>query len=99
LASALVGRWDEALEWAEDSVQRTGSQVGYGVLAAALAEAGRIPEAREAYGELLKRAPSLDPSQFSSLAESVAPDAARARTIAAALSRAAGLAEGESFGQ
>jgi adenylate cyclase len=92
LACALLGRWDEALEAAEESVQRTGGQVGYAVLAAALAEAGRVEAARAAYAELLRRAPQLDPSQFQALAEAVAPDAGRARAVAQALQRAAGLA-------
>jgi tetratricopeptide (TPR) repeat protein len=90
-ACALLGRWEEALESAEESVQRTGSQVGYAVLAAALAFAGRSGEARAAYDELLRRAPGLDPAQFRALTASFAPDAGRARAIEQALYRAAGL--------
>jgi adenylate cyclase len=90
-ACALLGRWEEALESSEESVQRTGSQVGYAVLAAALAFAGRTGEARAAYDELLRRAPGLDPAQFRALAGSFAPDAGRARAIEQALYRAAGL--------
>ncbi len=91
LACALLGRWDEALEAAQDSVQRTGSQVGYAVLAAALAERGRLEEARAAYAELERRTPGLDPARFENLAATVAPDAERARALAAALALAAGF--------
>jgi adenylate cyclase len=91
LACALLGRWEEALESAEESVQRTGTQVGYAVLAAALAEAGRAGEARAAYDELLRRAPGLDPTRFPALARAVAPDLERGRAFEEALCRAAGL--------
>jgi len=97
LACALLGRWGEALEAAEDSVQRMGSQVGYAVLAAALAEAGRPDAARAAYDELLRRAPGLDPAQFRALVASLAPEAERARAIEQALYRASGL-EASDFG-
>ena len=96
LACALLGRWDEALESAEESVQRTGTQVGYAVLAAALAEAGRAGEARAAYDELLRRAPGLDPVHFHALAASVAPDEGHARRIEQALYRAARLEASDS---
>jgi adenylate cyclase len=91
LACALLGRWDEALEAAEDSVGRTGSQVGHAVQAAALAHAGRTQDAQIAYAELLKRTPGLDPSVFRRLADAVAPDAERAQAVVTALHRAAGL--------
>ena len=89
LACAMLGRWDEALEAAESSVQRTGSQVGYAVLCAALAQAGRLEEAHDAWQELSSRSRGLDPGRFRTLIESIAPDAARAREITLAVHRAA----------
>jgi adenylate cyclase len=91
LACALLGRWDEALEAAESSVGRMGSQVGYAVLAAALADAGRVEEARAAYAELLERMPGLDPKRFESMIAILSPDSERARAIVRALHLAAGL--------
>lgn len=91
LACALLGRWGEALEAAESSIQRTGSQAAYAVLAAALAEAGRLDEAHEAYEELRRRSPGLDPARFRRLVENIAPDADRARAVTGAVYRAAGV--------
>ena len=90
LACALLGRWQEALEAGEGSVARTGSQVGYAVLAAALAEAGRLEEARRAYTELCRRVPGLEPEHWQGLARAVAPDVGRAQAILRALYQAAG---------
>jgi len=90
LACALLGRWEEALEAARRSVQRTGSQVGYAVLAAALAHAGQSEAAHEAWAELVRRAPGIDVAAIPTLSGSIAPDAASARALADALVRAAG---------
>ena len=68
-----------------------GSQEGYVVLAAALAEAGRDEEARVAYAELCQRAPGPDPAKFRRLVDGFAPDAERARAISLAIYRAAGV--------
>jgi len=89
LACALLGRWDEARAAARQSVERTGSQVGYAVLAAALAHEGQDEAARAAYAELCRRVPSIDPTALRKLAASIAPDEASARTLADALARAA----------
>jgi TolB-like protein/Flp pilus assembly protein TadD len=90
LACALLGRWDEALDAAEASVARTGSQVGYAVYAAALAQAGRVDQARAAYAELARRAPGLDPAGFRRLAERLSPARAGAHDLVRAIYRAAG---------
>jgi adenylate cyclase len=89
LANAALGRWDEALAAAEEAVARNGSQVGYAVLAAARARAGRAEAARDAYAELERRVPGLDPDSFPALAAAVTPDAEHARDLADALLRAA----------
>ncbi len=91
LACALLDRWDEALEAAQASVQRTGSQAGYVVLATSLAKAGRLVEAGAAYEELCRRSPGLVPANFRTLAESLAPDAGQGRTLALAMYAAAGV--------
>lgn len=89
LACALLGRWDEALEAARRSVERTGSQVGYAVLAAALARQGEDAAAHEAYAQLLRRVPGLDPAALRRLAGGIAPDEASARALGDALARVA----------
>ena len=91
LACALLGRWDEALEAAENSVQRTPSQVGCAVFVAALAEAGRTHEASAAYTKLCQVSPGFNPEGLRALVEGIAPDADAARTIALAIYRAAGV--------
>ena len=93
LVCALLGRWDEALEAAEGSVERTGSQVGYAVLAAGLAEAGREEEARAAYEELRRRIPGVDPEQLSRMIESVASRPEQARGVMRGIYRAAGVGD------
>ncbi|MDJ0789616.1 MAG: hypothetical protein QNK05_22710 [Myxococcota bacterium] len=90
LACSLLGRWDEALEAAESSVQRTGSQVGYAVLASALAQAGRDDDARAAYAELRKRAPGMDPGDFKKLVRGLSTGD-QADALARAMYRAAGM--------
>ncbi|MCZ6784981.1 MAG: hypothetical protein O7G30_16910 [Proteobacteria bacterium] len=90
LACAVLGRWEEALASARESVERTPSRIGYAVLAAALAQTGRVEQAHEAYAELERRIPNLDLEAFGRLAETVAPDAESARAIADAVRRAAG---------
>jgi len=93
LALALLGRWDEALETATDSVGRTGSQVGYAVLAAAHARAARLADAARAWNELERRTPGLSVDGLASLVIQVAPDEASARALADAFREAAGAAE------
>jgi len=90
LACSLLGRWDEALEAAESSVQRTGTQVGYGVFAAALARAGRDEEAHAAYAELRRRTPELDATGIGKLFSSLSDDPARRDELTRAVHRAAG---------
>lgn len=91
LACALLNRWDEALEGAEASIQRTGSQAGYLVFAVALAEAGRLEEAGVAYEELSRRSPGVDPANFRTLFEGLAPDAEHGRNLVLAMYAAAGV--------
>jgi len=90
LACLLLGRTDEAAALARDSVERTGTRVGWGVLAAALAELGRIDAAREAWGELAARVPGLGPEALSSLLGGLSPDAATAERTRRAILQAAG---------
>ena len=90
LACAVLGRWEEAVASAHESVERTPSRIGYAVLAAALAQTGRVEQAHEAYAELERRIPDLDVETFGRLAETVAPDAESAQAIADAVRRAAG---------
>ena len=87
----MLNRWDEALEAAEASIQRTGSQAGYLVFAVALAEAGRLEEAGAAYEELSRRAPGVEPANFRTLVESLAPDAEQGRNLILAMYAAAGV--------
>jgi adenylate cyclase len=89
LAYAALGRWEEALESARESIERTPSRIAYAVLAGALAEMNRVEEAHEAYQELALRIPGLDVETFVPLATAVAPSAESAQTIANALRRAA----------
>jgi len=90
LACSLLERWEDALEAAENSTQRTGSQVGYVVLAAALAEAGRDKEAQTAYADLCSRAPGLDIASLATLLGSLAPGGVRSQPLIRAIYRAAG---------
>jgi adenylate cyclase len=89
VACAALGRWKEALESARESVARTPSRIGYAALAAALAEAGRVEEAHEAYAEFERRSPGLEVESFCRLLEGLAPDPERAQAMADAMRRAA----------
>lgn len=74
LCLALLRHWDEALETATDSVQRTGSQVGWAVVAAAESRRGDAARAAEAWRELERRSPGLSADALASLAQRIAPD-------------------------
>lgn len=89
LCQALLGRWDEALETAIDSVARTGSQVGCAVLAAAHARRGQDAEAASAWRELERRSPGLEIDALMLLMRGVAPDETSGAALAEALRRAA----------
>ncbi len=89
LACTLLGRWDDALEAAETSVQSTGSQEGYIVLSAVLARVGRLADARDAYDELRRRSPGLDVDDLGRLLEGIAPDAESAHALTRAMHAAA----------
>jgi len=91
LACALLGRWDEALDAAESSVERTGSQVGYTVLAAALGAAGREDEAHAAYAELCRRSPGVDPERLRRMIDSVASSPEQTLAVMHGIYRAAGV--------
>jgi len=93
LACALVGRWAEALGAAEASVERTGSQVGYAVLAAALAHAGRDREAHAAWAELRRRVPDIDGERLAALVRGILP-AGEDHALLRAIDRAASAEEG-----
>ena len=89
LCQALLGRWDEALESATDSVARNGSQVGYAVLAAAHAQRGQLAEASSAWTALERRVPGLQIDALASLTRGVAPDEVSGAALADALRHAA----------
>jgi Flp pilus assembly protein TadD len=88
LACILLGRWHEAGEAAQESVQRTGTRMGYVTLAAALAHLGRLEEARAAYAELT-RLHGLDIQVIRSMLGRVAPDPESERLLGEALDLAA----------
>jgi len=89
LACVALGRWEAALEAAHESVARTPSRMGYAVLSVALAEAGRIEEAHEAWQELERRSPGLELEAFCRLVEDLAPDAEHGAAMVEATRRAA----------
>jgi len=90
LACVLLGRWEEALAAAEASVERTASQVGCLVQAAALAHAGREAEAHVAWAELRRRAPEIGIGQLSALVRALLPEGPDGETLQRAIERAAG---------
>ncbi len=90
LACAALGRWDEAREDAQDSVERRGTRIGWTVLAATLARDGRLDEARRAFEELRQRLPGLDLDALVRVARSIAPDEANADELEKAIRAAAG---------
>lgn len=97
LCLALLGRWPEALECAADSVGRTGTQVGFAILAAARARQGEALAAAEAWRELERRAPGLQLGGLLKLVGSLATDEEGGGELADAMRRAAsaaGVADG-----
>jgi adenylate cyclase len=94
-ALALVGRFDEAGEAAQASLQRRPSRLGYGVLAAVRAQQGRIDEAGDAWREFESRYAGIVAEDYAKLAGALAPDPAHGREVRAAL-RAAAAAAAES---
>jgi adenylate cyclase len=94
LACIVLGRWQEAVEAAQESVQRTGSRIGYATLAAALAHLGRLEEARAAYAQLELRIDGLDAKVLRTLVTQVAPDPESERLLGEALELAAGQSGG-----
>jgi adenylate cyclase len=74
LALALLARWDEALESAEDSVHRNGSRVGWATYAGALARAGRLEAAGNAWNELASRTPGVSAESLGTFLREVAKD-------------------------
>jgi len=90
LVFAAQARRAEALETAQDSVQRNGSRIGYAVLAGGLAWADRLEEAKAAYAEFARRTPDLDSEDLLKLLRNVAPDETSARAMHEAIMRAAG---------
>ncbi len=81
LACAMLTRWDESLENAADSVHRNGSRVGWAVYAGALARAGRLPEAGQAWRKLVAQTPDISPAALSVLVRGVTVDRARADAV------------------
>jgi len=89
LACVLLERWDEALAAAEASVERTASQVGCLVQAAALAHAGRDAEAHQAWAELRRRVPGISIGRLSVLVRALLPEGRDGETLQRAIERAA----------
>jgi hypothetical protein len=77
----MLGRWDEALESAADSVHRTGSRVGWATYAAALARAGRIEEAGKAWRKLEDRTPGVSAVALGTFLRDIAIDTAAADSV------------------
>jgi tetratricopeptide (TPR) repeat protein len=88
LACALLARWDEALENAEESVSRNGSRVGFAIYAGALARAGRLEEAGKAWRELQDRTPGISAAALGTFLRGVAVDEATAEAAAEDLAKA-----------
>ncbi len=77
LACAMLGRWDEALENAADSVHRNASRIGLATYAGALARAGRLAEAGKVWRKLADRTPGISPAALAtSLRDLTVDDAA-----------------------
>jgi len=94
LANLIVDRVEAALADARAALQRRSTRMGRMTLACALAELGRIDEARVASDELKREFPGLDIEQLEPLIYSLAPGPADGDRFMRAL-RAAGFGEAE----
>jgi adenylate cyclase len=88
LACVMLGRWDEALESAADSVHRNGSRVGWATYAGALAHAGRLEEAGRAWKALRERTPGVSADALGAFLRSVASDPSSALAAEEAVRKA-----------
>jgi TolB-like protein len=88
LACTMLGRWDEALENAADSVHRTGSRVGWATYSGALARAGRLREAGTAWQKLVELTPEISAATLAGFLRSVAMDEASFEAAAEGLRQA-----------
>ena len=89
LALALTRRVDEAIETAQEAIQRRPSRLSYAVLAATMAHVGRDDESGAAWRELAESLPGLSSDDFARLAGAMAPDEEWGKEITRALRRAA----------
>jgi len=78
LASAhfAAGRYADALEWAEKSLSQQPGANASEIAVASLALLGRIDEARDALGELLRLRPDLSPAAVKQFYKAANPDLA-----------------------
>lgn len=74
LACIVLGRDEEAAAAARESVERTGTQVGWGVLAVAESELGNPSAASEAYAQMEARIPDLTLDSVAQWIRSMSPD-------------------------
>ena len=88
----MTRRVDEAIETAQESIQRQPSRLSYAVLAATLAHAGRDDESGAAWRELAGF-PGLNFDDFARVAGAVAPDEEWGVEISHAIRRAAEMGE------
>jgi adenylate cyclase len=88
LALAVTDRIPEAIEVAEDSIQRKPSRLAYAVLAGCLACENRMDEAARAWFEVEAGFKNLDAEEFANMAAALAPDPKFGEVISAGLRRA-----------
>jgi TolB-like protein len=87
LACEVLGRHAEAAAAARESVERSGTRVGWGVLALAESQLGHLEGAREAWRELEARTPGFDANALERMIRSVCPDPATAESEVRAVRR------------
>ncbi len=98
LACTVLGRFEEAATTARESVERSGTRVGWGVLATAEAALGRVAEARAAWRELVVRRPGLKPETLAEMVASICPDEAIAEQARAMIEIASSRSDPDSPG-
>jgi adenylate cyclase len=74
LAHMAAERYEEAIEWAQRSLQRRSLGPTYRVLAASCAHLGRMAEARAAIDELLRREPDFSLAAWNDTRPAMDPD-------------------------
>jgi len=93
LALLLLGRHDEAIEAARQSLARRSSRLAHVVLAGGLAATGRAEDAAGSWAALRARFPGLDEEGLARMAGGLAPDAEHGRRLEDALRRVAVAAD------